>query len=184
MEEIKNVVEEVVEEVKAPKKRTTKKRTVKKEEPKKLRGFEEVDKKFKKHEDETQKPVRADKGSAGYDFYSKEEYVIGQGKTHVFWTDVKAYMQEGEVLMLYVRSSMGIKKGGRLANGTGIIDASYYSNPDNDGNIGICIQNIGKRPLVIKEGERIAQGVFLPFLVADEDEVLKETRDGGIGSSN
>ena len=50
-------------------------------------------------------------------------------------------MPDDEVLMLYIRSSIGIKQHVTLANGTGIIDADYFSNPDNDGNIGICLQN-------------------------------------------
>ena len=37
-------------------------------------------------------------------------------------------MQDGEVLLLYVRSSVGIKRGLVLANGTGVIDKDYYSN--------------------------------------------------------
>ena len=31
-----------------------------------------------------------------YDFYSNEEVIIHPGETHVFTTDIKAYMQEGE----------------------------------------------------------------------------------------
>lgn len=151
---------------------------------KQQRGFREVRKQFKKSEDKTQLPVRADAKSAGYDFYSKETYVIQQGKSHIFWTDIKTFMLDDEVLMLYIRSSLGIKKSAVLANGTGVIDASYYNNKDNDGNIGICIQNNGKNPLIIKAGQRIAQGVFMKYLVADKDETLKDERTGGIGSSN
>ena len=148
------------------------------------RGFREVRKQFKKFEEKTQLPVRADAKSAGYDFYAKEDYVIAPNKTYVFWTDVKAYMLDDEVLMLYVRSSIGIKKGVRLANGTGVIDASYYNNPSNDGNIGIALHNTSKKPVVIKKGDRIAQGLFMKYLVADKDETLKTERTGGIGSSN
>ena len=151
---------------------------------KKQRGFREVRKNFRKLEGKTTLPVRADRGSAGYDFYAKKDYILAPNQTFVFWTDVKAYMQADEVLLLFVRSSMGIKKGLRLANGTGVIDASYYNNPDNDGNIGIALHNTSKKPVVIKAGDRIAQGIFTKFLVADVDETLKETRDGGIGSSD
>ena len=44
-------------------------------------------------------------------------------------------MQEGEVLELYVRSSIGIKKNLMLKNLTAIIDSDYYENESNDGNI-------------------------------------------------
>ena len=150
---------------------------------KQQRGFREVRKQFKKHEEKTQLPVRADAKSAGYDFYAKKDYILAPNQTYVFWTDVKAFMQDDEVLMLYVRSSIGIKKGIRLANGTGVIDASYYNNKDNDGNIGIALHNTSKKPVVIKAGERIAQGLFMKYLVADKDETLNNERTGGIGSS-
>lgn len=151
---------------------------------KSVRGFREVSVQFKKSPKDTKLPVRADAKSAGYDFYSKETYIIAPNQVHIFWTDVKAYMQPDEVLNLYVRSSIGIKLGLALANGTGIIDASYYNNKDNDGNIGIAIKNTSRKPVTIKAGDRIAQGVFMKYLVADKDETLKDERTGGIGSSN
>ena len=98
----------------------------------KIRGFEEVNKEMKKFDEGTTLPKRSDSKSAGYDFYSKETAVIQPGEQHLFWTDVKAYMLDDEVLSLYVRSSIGIKQGLTLANTVGIIDSSYYSNPDND----------------------------------------------------
>jgi dUTP pyrophosphatase len=144
-----------------------------------LRGFEPV----KDIEHKVQMPVRSDSKSAGYDFFSKDEVVIVPNSQQVFWTDVKAYMQDDEVLMLYVRSSLGIKKGLVLANGTGVIDASYYSNPDNDGNIGICLKNTSDKPVTINYGDRIAQGIFTQYFVADNDMTLHDSRTGGIGSS-
>lgn len=148
-----------------------------------LRGFKEVHKDHKKKDYPTILPVRGDYRSAGYDFYSKETVTIDPGKQHLFWTDVKAYMQDDEVLNVHVRSSIGVKKGLVLANTTGIIDASYYSNPDNDGNIGICLKNTTNQPVQILEDERIAQGVFSKYLVADEDTTLHSERSGGFGSS-
>lgn len=150
----------------------------------KQRGFEEVSEIFMKHRPvETTLPVRADRRSAGYDFYSKESVVLKPGESHLFWTDVKAYMLEDEVLEVHVRSSIGIKKGITLANTTGIIDSSYYSNPSNDGNIGICLKNTSNEAVMIKKNERIAQGIFKKYLVIDNDETLNENRNGGFGSS-
>jgi len=148
------------------------------------RGFEEVDSKFVMHDEITILPVRGDKGSAGYDFYSKEAVTIQPGKSYLFWTDVCAYMQEDEVLLIHVRSSIGIKKGLVLKNTTGVIDSSYYANPSNGGNIGICLYNNSNKPVTIERQERIAQGCFHHYLVADEDVTLHEERVGGIGSSN
>lgn len=150
----------------------------------KIRGFELIDKKFSQYADdvEIKLPTRSTQNSAGYDFYCPISVTIQPQTFNIIWTDVKAYMQPNEVLMLYVRSSVGIKKGLTLANGTGIIDSDYYSNPDNDGNIGICLYNNRSFPIKIKAGERIAQGIFLNYLTADSGNTY-ETRNGGMGSS-
>lgn len=128
-------------------------------------------------------PTRADKGSAGYDFYIPKETVLLPAQKTLLFTDVKAYMQEGEVLELYIRSSLAVKKGIMLSNNVGIVDASYYNNEGNDGNIGIALVNTSGKAVTLAKGERVAQGIFKSFLVADEDETLNEERTGGIGSS-
>ncbi len=43
--------------------------------------------------------------------------------------------------------------------------------------------NFGLTDVQIKKGERIGQGIFLPFLKADNDEAEAE-RTGGFGSSD
>ena len=150
----------------------------------KVRGFEIVADDFRKHPDiEIKLPTRSDERSAGYDFYTPVDIILQPGERKLVWTDVKAYMQNNEVLMLYVRSSIGVKKGVVLANGTGIIDASYYSNPDNDGRIGIALYNTSNDTVTINAGERVAQGIFMQYLTADDDNVLNKTRAGGFGSS-
>jgi dUTP pyrophosphatase len=147
------------------------------------RGFKVVKDEHRKHTTEITLPTRGTKDSAGYDFYSPSDVEIPPHTKITIWSDVKAYMQPGEVLMMYVRSSIGIKKGLSLANGTGIIDMDYFSNPDNDGNIGICLMNNTPLPVKISQGERIAQGIFMNFLPADNGNSDNE-RQGGIGSTN
>lgn len=150
----------------------------------KIRGFEVVNEKNRKFSGEKiSLPIRGDKGSAGYDFFSNETITIEPKEQHIFWTDVKSYMLEEEVLKLYIRSSVGIKKGLVLSNGTGIVDSSYYSNPSNDGNIGIAIRNLTEQVVNVEKGERIAQGIFEKYLLADVDTVANETRIGGVGST-
>lgn len=150
-----------------------------------LRGFEVCQDAFRKYPDvDIQLPKRGDSRSAGYDFYAPCDIVIQPNEKVLLFSDIKAYMQNDEVLMLYVRSSIGIKKGLVLSNGTGIIDSSFYSNPSNDGNIGIALHNTSDKTVEIKQGERIIQGIFMKYLVADEDNVIHENRIGGIGSSN
>jgi dUTP pyrophosphatase len=145
------------------------------------RGFVVVRNNSRTTDGEIQLPVRSDPRSAGYDFYSPVDIIIPPNESRLFFTDVKAYMEDDEVLMLYVRSSMG-KKHIVIANGTGIIDASYYNNPDNDGNIGFRLLNLGKEDYVINKGDRIGQGVFMKYLITDDDNATGE-RIGGYGSS-
>ena len=144
------------------------------------RGFEIVNYEKRKTTGTIKLPTRATATSAGYDFYSPVDAILVPGKPTTIWSDVKAFMQKNEVLQLHVRSSMG-KVPIILANGTGIIDADYYSNPDNDGNIGIMLLNLSNHLYEIKQGDRIAQGVFLPFLTADDE--VKTERTGGFGST-
>lgn len=150
----------------------------------KERGFEVIKDEHRKHSDvEIQLPTRGDSRSAGYDFYSNETVTLQPKQSHLFWTDVKSYMLDNEVLSIHVRSSIGTKKDLMLKNTTGIIDSSYYENPSNDGNIGICLVNMGDKIQKIEKGERIAQGVFTKYLIVDEDTCLKSERTGGFGSS-
>lgn len=146
------------------------------------RGFEPVSEEMKFCRDECIMPMRSTKTSAGYDFASPFNITILPKDKKLIWTDVKAFMLDNEVLILVPRSSIGIKKGLRLANTIGVIDADYYNNSDNEGNIGICLFNDNNYPVTIERGDRIAQGIFLPFLVADNCNCNTE-RTGGIGSS-
>ena len=116
-----------------------------------------------------------------YDFYSTGDWYVAPNAIVKIWTDVKAYMQESECLILNVRSSMGGKF--MLANTSGWIDSDYYSNESNDGNIGIFLKNISNEPQMIKKGDRIAQGAFFNFLVADNGNT-DAVRTGGFGSTN
>lgn len=127
-------------------------------------------------------PKRADKGSAGYDFFAPVNITILPKETAKVYTNVKAYMQEDEVLLLVPRSSLGIN-GLVVANTLGVIDSSYYNNPNNEGNIILTLYNRSGKAINIKRGERFVQGIFTKYLIADEDTTLHEERIGGTGSS-
>lgn len=104
-----------------------------------------------------------------------------QAKAVLVKTGIKAYMQKGEVLKLYIRSSMAAKKGLALANSTAIIDADYFY-ADNEGHIMVSLINLSALPVFIPAGTRIAQGVFETYLVADGDNA-QGVRTGGFGST-
>lgn len=131
---------------------------------------------------DTTLPKRETKNSAGYDFRLYEDITINPGEVVLAKTGVKAYMQKNEVLKIYPRSSLAVKKHLNLANNVGIIDSDYYENPDNDGHIMIPIYNFGTEPVTLLKNERIAQGIFEKFLTADNDDA-ENVRIGGFGST-
>ena len=147
----------------------------------KIRGFEVVPDEFRKHPDvDIQLPQRNDKRSAGYDLRVPCRMVIPPHlHSELEFTDICAYMQDDEVLKVFVRSSIGCKKGLILANGTGIIDASYYPR-----NIGVKFYNTTDKEVVLEENERVCQCIFEKYLTADDDDCMNENRHGGFGSSN
>lgn len=146
------------------------------------RGFMEVPSEFKKNNVPTIMPQRGTSKSAGYDIATPVDVILKPNVPTLIWTDVCSYMQDDEVLTLHVRSSMGIKRGIRLANTVGIIDADYFANPNNYGNIGICLVNTTNEVIKLERGERIAQAIFMPYLVSDNCNTDKD-RVGGIGST-
>lgn len=90
----------------------------------KNRGFEIVEDKYRKHPDvDVKLPMRGTASSMAYDFFSNETVTIMPGEQHLFFTDIKAYMREGECLVGNVRSSQGLKKHLSFANSQAWIDA-------------------------------------------------------------
>lgn len=127
-------------------------------------------------------PTRATEGSAGYDFTSPIDFTIKPNEMIKIPSGIRCYIEEGYVLNIYPRSSLGFKYQMCLANTTGIIDADYY-NALNEGHIIVALVNRGNKDIVIKKGDRFVQGIFFQFFTAIEDEVTRK-RTGGFGSSN
>ena len=145
-----------------------------------MRKFEIVTKRTSNCE--IKMPHRATKNSAGYDFYSTIECVIEPNTTKLIFSDIKAQFPNDEVLILCTTSGMG-KRGVMLANGIGIIDADYYNNENNEGNLGFMLRNLGIEPYVVKVGDKIGQGIFTNFFAVDDEEEITAERVGGFGST-
>ncbi len=128
-------------------------------------------------------PKRSTKKSAGYDIRSIEEGIIKPGEAKVFKTGVKADMNDDEVLLLMIRSSLGFKYNIGLANNVGVIDSDYYNNPDNEGHFALKLINHGDKDFKVEVGDRIAQGIFVKYLTVVDEEEIKSTRKGGFGST-
>ncbi|MFV0550887.1 MAG: deoxyuridine 5'-triphosphate nucleotidohydrolase [Anaerorhabdus sp.] len=129
-------------------------------------------------------PKRATLGSAGYDFYIPIDMKFDPLEKKRIPTGIRVKIDEGWVLQLYPRSSLGFKYGFRLANTVGIIDADYYYS-DNEGHIQLSLVNENHENLMVdlKKGEAVIQGIFVSFGITEDDNATN-TRNGGFGSTN
>ena len=129
-------------------------------------------------------PRRSTKNSAGYDFMVLSDIVLEPSSTVLIPTGVKAFMEDDEVLMIFIRSSLGFKYNLRLCNQVGIIDSDYYNNSGNEGHIFVKIKNEGSETVTIKRGENVVQGIFTKFLTVSDEATVTSSRKGGFGSTD
>ena len=141
----------------------------------------ETVKNFDSPYDRIKLPKRATSGSAGYDFYSPLSFDLKPGESIKIPTGIRARIEDGWVLMLFPRSSLGFKYRLLLNNTVGIIDADYY-NAKNEGHIFAAITNCGNKPLHINEGDAFMQGVFVQHGYVAGDKADGK-RVGGMGST-
>lgn len=146
------------------------------------RGFEVVSDAHRTHPNtEIHLPSRGSRHSAGYDLHTPTGFTLPPAATAIVVTDLKVYMQPDEVLSVYPRSSVGLR-GVMLTNTVGIVDADYYANAANDGNIRLSLHNIGPETFTAGAGDRIAQAIFTKYLLADGDDFAAgPERQGGHG---
>jgi dUTP pyrophosphatase len=128
-------------------------------------------------------PQRQTPKSAGYDLASAESISIPPKTISFVKTGLKVKLPDDEVLLVYARSSLAIKKHLMMSNGVGVIDSDYYNNPQNEGHIMVPLYNMSDEVVEIAKGERVAQGIFQTYLKADHDKPVERLRDGGFGSS-
>ena len=130
-------------------------------------------------------PQRKTAKSAGYDIIAltDEDVYVHPGMSVNLETGVKACMEDDEVMLLFIRSSLGIKQGLTFSNSCAVIDADYYNNPDNDGHFILNVINTSNEVQCIPARSRVAQAVFVKYLTVDDDNATGE-RIGGIGSTD
>lgn len=130
-------------------------------------------------------PKRSTEYSAGYDICTPVDIVIPPHERRVVPTGIKAVFAPEEMetwhLQMYVRSSVGIKQGVVLTNGTGIIDPDYQF-AENDGDMMLALLNTSDRLVKYKAGDRICQAVFCIHGLTSDDEAGGR-RIGGVGST-
>lgn len=126
-------------------------------------------------------PKRATKFSAGHDFMSPLTFTLKPNESIKIPTCIRCGMDTDWVLMIYPRSGLGFKYGINLMNQTAVVDADYYYS-NNEGHIFLKLVNRGNKIVTIKRDDKIAQGVFLPYGITEDDDV-ETNRNGGLGST-
>ena len=126
-------------------------------------------------------PLRATSGSAGYDLYSAEGYVILPQHRVVVSTGIQIALPDGVYGRIAPRSGLAVKHG--LDVGAGVVD------PDYTGELKVVLFNHDpKQTFIIRPGYRIAQLVLESYVVADVEMVgsidpTTERGAGGFGST-
>lgn len=126
-------------------------------------------------------PAYATAHAAGMDVVAAEDVTIAPGARHAVATGFAMAIPEGYEIQVRPRSGLALKHGISLPNTPGTIDADYR------GELKVILINHGAEPFAITRGDRIAQLVAAPVLIArfDEVEELSDTARGagGFGST-
>lgn len=122
-------------------------------------------------------------GSSGLDLRAnlEEEMIIKSGEIKLVPTGIFLEIPEGYEGQVRARSGLALKYGISLPNGIGTIDSDYR------GELKVILINHGKEDFHIKNGDRIAQIVFIKYERVEIEAVssLTETKrsSGGFGST-
>ncbi len=150
--------------------------------------------KIKKLHPDAVVPSYGSDGAAGFDFYALEDVLIVPGETMLIKTGIAMEIPPGYEVQVRPRSGMSLKTTFRVANAPGTIDSDYRgeccivghnSSPPEKRKISGTF--IMVKPIEIKKGDRIAQGVLnkVPqayFEVVDELD-FTERGVNGFGAS-
>lgn len=128
-------------------------------------------------------PVRATAGSAGYDFFSPVSFRLLPGDSMTIPTGIRCAMDPGWVLVIAPKSGKGSRFRVMLRNTLAVIDSDYFYS-DNEGHIVMQLinDNYDDRPMDIRAGDSLMQGLLLPYGVTLDDRA-EGVRNGGFGST-
>lgn len=138
---------------------------------------------FTKLDEGAKVPTYGTEFAAGADLYAcmDEPVTIHAGETAFIHTGIAMAIPAGLVGLIYARSGLACKKGLAPANKVGVIDSDYR------GEIMVALHNHSAESILVESGERVAQIVITPYVMAEYEETgkLDETvrGDGGFGST-
>lgn len=98
-------------------------------------------------------------------------------------TGLKVQCNNNEWVKIVPRSSTPLKYLLIMPNSEGVIDKDYYNNPKNEGHMYIQLLNLAPFDIVLKKGDRVAQAIFMPYLITNTDKA-SGVREGGVGSTS
>lgn len=109
------------------------------------------------YEEEYLKPFKKHETDAGWDLKSKDAVSISADGTSAVHTGVSCMIPEGYVGIVKIRSGISLRG---LDATAGVIDSDYR------GEIVVLVQNHSGGEILINKGERVAQIMVLPCLIA------------------
>lgn len=98
-------------------------------------------------------------------------------------TGVKIYCEPNEYFAVKSRSSYPLKYMLLVANSEGVVDSDYADNPKNEGEIFVQLLNLAPFDVFIPKGTKIAQGMFIATVPAENGVTKNASRQGGHGST-
>ena len=138
---------------------------------------------IKKLDEKATIPTYGSEFAAGADLYAclDAPLTINPHETILVHTGVAMEIPTGFAGLIYARSGIASKRGLAPANKVGVVDSDYR------GEVMVALHNHSAIPQTIENGERIAQLVIAPYVVADfvlSDELDDTERGaGGFGST-
>jgi dUTP pyrophosphatase len=127
-------------------------------------------------------PEPATGGAAGFDLAAAADVEIPPHQIRLLGTGLVIAVPDGYFLGIFARSSTPLKRGLMVANGVGVLDADYCGPADE---LKVQVINVTDAAVVVRRGDRIAQGIVLPAPRVAWEEVAEMDRPtrGGFGST-
>jgi dUTP pyrophosphatase len=119
--------------------------------------------------------------AAGFDLAAREDVRVPPGEVRLVPTGLVIEVPHGCFLGIFARSSTPLKRGLMVANGVGVVDPDY-AGPDDE--VKVQVVNFTREDVLVRRGERIAQGIIIPCLrVAWSEGETRVISRGGFGST-
>lgn len=127
-------------------------------------------------------PQYATQGAAGFDLLCRLDVAVQPGSLARIPSNVVVSVPDGYVLIVALRSGTPLRTGLTMPHGVGFIDSDFCGPQDE---IQVQVYNPTDRPVLVRRGDRIAQGLLMPVARAawDEGPPSLDRSRGGFGST-